>query len=114
MIAIAAFVCAVVAVHDGDTLRCASGVRVRLAGIDAPEIGKCPRYRWCAPGDAVASREALKRMVIGRVIRCTVAGVSYDRTVAWCRTPAGGDVSCAMFRAGRAIRRWDYDRRLCQ
>ena len=113
MILLATFLCTVAGVHDGDTLRCGSGTRVRLAGIDAPEVGRCPRYRWCAKGDAQASRRALERMTLGRTIRCEANGTSYDRVTAWCR--AGGvDVNCAMVRSGFAIRRWDYDRRLCR
>ena len=35
------FSCAVASITDGDTLRCADGTRVRIAGIDAPEISAC-------------------------------------------------------------------------
>jgi endonuclease YncB( thermonuclease family) len=110
---IAAFLCLVVAVHDGDTLRCQNGTRVRLAGIDAPEIGACPRYRWCAKGDAQASRRALEGMTLRRSIRCEPVATSYGRTVAWCSI-GGVDISCAQYRGGFAIRRWDYDRHLCK
>lgn len=110
---LAAFLCSVIAVHDGDTLRCRGGTRVRLEAIDAPEVGECPRYRTCAPGDALASRRALRRMALGKTIRCQGDGHSYDRIVAWCA--AGGvDLSCAMYRGGYAVRRWDYNHRLCR
>lgn len=45
-------------VVDGDTLRCGP-TRLRLLGIDAPEIHQCPRYRTCAPGDGQASKRSL-------------------------------------------------------
>lgn len=113
MLLLATFLCTVVSVHDGDTLRCRDGTRVRLEAIDAPEVGECPRYRSCAPGDALASRRALSVMVMGRTIRCTATGRSYGRVLAWCQAN-GTDVSCAMVRGGFAIRRWDRQRRLCR
>ena len=46
-------------VVDGDTLRCGS-IRLRLLGIDAPELpGHCARYRECAPGDGFSSKRSL-------------------------------------------------------
>jgi len=55
--------CLVASVYDGDTITCEGGTRLRLAGIDAPEI-KCPRRRRpCAPGDPIASRDNLRRLV---------------------------------------------------
>src|SRR4051794_39701410 len=45
-------------VVDGDTLRCGP-VRLRLLGIDAPEIERCPRWRVCAPGDGQAAKRGL-------------------------------------------------------
>jgi len=45
-------------VVDGDTLHCGP-LRLRLLGIDAPEIERCPRWRVCAPGDGNASKRSL-------------------------------------------------------
>ena len=46
-------------VIDGDTLRCGQ-IRLRLLGIDAPELpGHCARYRECAPGDGFSSKRSL-------------------------------------------------------
>ena len=46
-------------VVGGDTLRCGPA-RLRLLGIDAPELaGHCVRYRQCAPGDGNASKRSL-------------------------------------------------------
>lgn len=45
-------------VVDGDTLRCGPE-RLRLLGIDAPEIERCPHWRVCAPGDGQASKRSL-------------------------------------------------------
>lgn len=49
---------------DGDTLRCSEIGRVRLLGIDAPEMpGHCRKSRTCAPGDPAASKKALEKLV---------------------------------------------------
>lgn len=49
-------------VHDGDTFTLGSGDRVRLLGIDAPELGNC---------GASESAELLKSMVLNKVIKIT-------------------------------------------
>ena len=61
---------------DGDTLRCAppgqgsKRERVRLIGIDAPELpGHCDPRRRCVSGNARASKAALQRLVGGRWVR---------------------------------------------
>lgn len=104
---IALFLCAVASIHDGDSLRCADGTRIRLAGIDAPELAACHgrRGRICVPGDAQASKRALEHLIAGRTLRCRAVGTSYGRVTAWCR--AGSvDISCALVRGGYAAR-WD-------
>lgn len=115
--ALAFFACTVASVTDGDTLRCADGTRVRLAAVDAPEIGPCRgrRGRVCVPGDGQASRRALEGLVRGQVLRCERVGVSYGRVVAWCRAGTV-DLSCAMVRQGAAVYEPGYDRgrRLCR
>lgn len=59
--------CIVAHVHDGDTIRCTDGTRLRLAAIDAPEMGRCRRGRTCAPGDPRASRDNLRRLAGPRI-----------------------------------------------
>lgn len=111
----AAFVCQSPRIVDGDTLRC-GGVRVRLARIDAPELaGHCARGRHCAPGDGVASKAALQRMIGDQPLSCRPVPASpeggsvYDR---WGRLVArcavhGSDVGEAMIAGGWAIR-WPH------
>lgn len=113
--AAATFACAPISVYDGDTLTCSSEVRVRLAAVDAPEMRKCRRGRVCAPGDPVASRNALSRLALGKTLQCRKTGTSYNRIVAWCR--AGTiDLSCAQYRGRYAVHAVQYDRRreLCR
>lgn len=105
LLAAAALACTVI---DGDTLRC-EGERVRLLGIDAPEIGHCRKGRDCAPGDGRASKANLERLVRGRQIR--IQRMGRDR---WGRTLAlvwagPHNLSCAQLTARQAIYRPEWD-----
>lgn len=100
-------------VVDGDTLRIGKE-RVRLLGIDAPELHGCPRTRTCAPGDGQASKAALARQIGGREVRITRVGKDrYGRTLAVAHV---GEVnlSCAQLADGQAIYKsaWDNGRRI--
>lgn len=98
--------CPSVNVLDGDTFDC--GVtRIRLEGIDAPELkGHCRPGRTCAPGDPQASTANLVRLTEWRTIRCTTTDTDvYGRTVARC-TAGEMDLSCAQIESGNAIRRY--------
>lgn len=103
----ALFLCAVVSVHDGDSLRCADGTRIRLYAIDAPELAGChgKRGRVCVPGDGQASRRSLARLASGRTLQCAKLGMSYKRVVARC-TIGAVDLSCAQVRRGAAVVRY--------
>lgn len=63
----------VMRVLDGDTFETAHGVRVRLAGFDAPELGE--------PGGKEAA-EHLRKMILEKEVRIDQVGTSYDRVVA--------------------------------
>lgn len=99
--------CQLVAI-DGDTLRCGRE-RIRLLGIDAPELpGHCRRGRTCAPGDPRASKEYLARALRGRAVIERHGVDRYGRTLALVRV-GGADLSCRQLRAKQAIyiARWD-------
>jgi endonuclease YncB( thermonuclease family) len=69
-------------VVDGDSLRCGD-TRVRLLGIDAPEISHCPRWRVCVVGDGQASKRSLRgALTYGPVRYQPVAIDRFGRTVA--------------------------------
>ena len=91
--------CAVAAVHDGDTLvaDCPAGeIKVRVFGIDAPEMKQEP---W---GDR--SREALRGLLprFGSITLRVMDQDRYSRTVA--QVLAGErDVGLEMVRQGRAL-----------
>lgn len=107
------FTCSVAAITDGDTLRCTDGTRVRLAGIDAPEISPCAPERKCVSGDGTASRRSLAGLASARTLRCEAVGISYKRIVAFCSAGAL-DLSCAQVRAGQAVTRYSEKARVCR
>lgn len=117
------FDCTPTRVWDGDgPIWCAEGPRVRLSGIAAREIdGSCRSNQPCPTAGAEEARDALARLVgrptgasreghvlvDGPTMRCvSVGGGGGSRTAAWCVSPIGGDLSCAMVRRGWALR-WD-------
>ena len=95
-------------VVDGDSLRCGE-VRLRLLGIDAPELHGCPHWRVCVKGDGEASKQSLARAT--RYGPVTYRLVTYDRfgrsvVMAW----AGKvNLSCWQLQAHQAAYkpRWD-------
>ena len=81
-------------VIDGDTIDI-NGTRIRLAGIDAPELdhpyGKTAKW-------------TLLDLCKGHEVRAVFDGdQSYDRTGATCYLPDGRDLSAEMVKAGMAI-----------
>lgn len=99
---------------DGDTLRCTQIGRVRLLGIDAPEMpGHCRKGRVCAPGDPKKSKAHLAKLIRGGVTIAPVTRDRYGRTVAQVYS-GRGNVACEQLRAGLAIYvgKWDNGRRL--
>nr|WP_317128334.1 thermonuclease family protein [Sphingomonas baiyangensis] len=95
-------------VTDGDTIRC-SGERIRLLGIDAPELpGHCQRGRVCAPGDPYASSRSLGEASAGELSIDRVGEDRYGRTLARVAGPKG-DLSCWQLKHGQAIYVPDWD-----
>ena len=113
MVAIDAIPCPSAYVVDGDSLRCGS-TRIRLLGIDAPELGRCPSWRVCEAGDGKASRQSLQRALrLGPVTYRLVTVDRFGRSVviAW----AGRvNLSCYQLQARQAVYkpRWDNGRRI--
>lgn len=117
MFAFAVFASAALAcaVTDGDSLRCGRE-RVRLLGIDAPELHRCPRDRRCAPGNGGASKAALARAVGARKVNLQRVGKDrYGRTIAIVHV-GRVNLSCAQLAAGQAIYKpqWDNGRRIAR
>jgi endonuclease YncB( thermonuclease family) len=114
------FDCTPTRVWDGDgPVWCAEGPRIRLSGIAARESdGTCHTNQPCPKASAEASRDALVQLVgkatgrsreghvlvRGPTMRCqSVGSGGGSRTAAWCVSPKGGDLSCAMVRGGWAL-----------
>lgn len=93
--------CLVAALHDADTLTCATGERIRLAGIEASELhGGCHLPR-CAPLDGQAARAVATRLLLRQTLACEPLGTSWRRIVARCSLN-GRDVGCALISLGAA------------
>lgn len=100
------FECSNPTVVDGDTIRCGD-LRVRLHGIDAPEMpGHCRPGRECTPGDPYASSENLRQLIGGSALQCRQVDVdAYGRSVARC-SAGDQDLSCGQLGGGHAVRRY--------
>ena len=92
----------VAAIHDGDTLTLSSGEKIRLFGIDAPELRqKCLQGGACVPCGQRA-REALVALTASRSVVCVPRSRSYDRIVGECSAD-GKPLGPAMLRQGAAV-----------
>lgn len=81
-------------VIDGDTIDI-DGTRLRLAGIDAPELDHPfgNQAKW-----------AMVKLCKGQVITARILPeLSYDRVVAQCFLPDGRDLAAELVRAGLAL-----------
>lgn len=96
---------------DGDTLVCDGGLRLRLNGIDAPELpGHCRAGRRCEPGDPFASQATLQNAIGSGELRYRALRVDYyGRTVAEVTTVDGLDLSCVQLQVRSATYRADWD-----
>ena len=116
------FRCTPTRVWDGDgPVWCAEGPRLRIAGIAARETdGTCRTNQPCPAATAEQARDALVAvvgiprgvapeghvLVAGPMMTCrSEGGAGGSRTAAWCTSPRGGDVSCAMLRT-RTVLAW--------
>lgn len=87
---------------DGDTLELA-GRRVRLVGIDAPELGQVCGETLRPVRCGADAREELRRLVAGDGVECRVSGRDrWARDLATCRA-GESDLGAAMVRAGHAV-----------
>nr|WP_081984506.1 hypothetical protein [Sphingomonas sp. 35-24ZXX] len=115
------FECTPTHVWDGDgPIWCAEGPRIRLSGIAAREMdGSCSPGHPCPTASAEEARDGLAKLlgtvagtastghllVKGPRLSCVSdGGAGGTRTAAWCSSPVHGDISCAMVKAGLAMR----------
>ena len=110
------FTCEVARVTDGDTFRCADGVRVRLHAVAARELDEtCGANHPCPAASGAAAKAELERLIAGRSVDCARTGRSYNRVTAVCWTPAQVEVNCALVRRGVAViwPRYNRQRPIC-
>jgi endonuclease YncB( thermonuclease family) len=95
-------------VVDGDTLRIGEQ-RIRLTGLDAPELGQSctgPDSRNWSCG--AAAKTFLAGLIEGRPVTCVRSGRdAYDRTLATC-TVDGDDIGAQIVAAGWAVADFAY------
>lgn len=81
-------------VIDGDTI-VISGTKIRLAGIDAPEL----HHPW-----GKKAKFAMIELCKGKVVTAVIQeDVSYDRIVATCYLPDGTDLAAELVKQGLAL-----------
>jgi len=91
-----------VRVVDGDTLLLEGGERVRLLGVDAPELAREGR---AGEAGAKEAKEFLRRLAEGRRVRLELDGEpkdKYGRTLAYVFTEEGEMANEELIRAGLA------------
>lgn len=95
-------------------MRCGSE-RIRLIGIDAPELHGCRKGRTCVPGDGQASKRHLAKLIEGKQLTIERHGRDrYGRTLAY--VWAGSvNLSCAQIRRKMAVYvpKWNTGGRGC-
>jgi endonuclease YncB( thermonuclease family) len=97
------------AIVDGDTIRI-GGERIRLIGMDAPEL-----RQTCRDGSGRdwscgrAARDRLAVLVAGRKVTCSLRGHDrYGRVLAACTSSAGDDLGGTLVGEGFAVAYGDY------
>ncbi len=102
----------VVKVYDGDTIELKDGTKVRLIGVDAPEV-ESP-YTHAEPGGD-QSRDSVKAMLLGQRVRVVQGPQPFDKYGRSLGYVYLGDVlvNGRIIRDGwaRAYRRYDYRER---
>jgi endonuclease YncB( thermonuclease family) len=91
-------------VADGDSLSIGED-RIRLAGIDAPELGQqCTAPHNVEWACGLAAKRELERRIGDGAVSCRQLRIDpYDRIVAICTTSDGSDLSAEMARSGHAL-----------
>lgn len=90
-------------VHDGDTLTVAGAHRVRLAGVDAPELSQ---------NFGAQSRAALKTLALGQVVSVVYSDTDrYGRLLGQVFSSGCADVNLRLVQAGAA---WFYRAYQCE
>ncbi|MEQ8589651.1 MAG: thermonuclease family protein [Roseitalea porphyridii] len=96
-----------VRVIDGDSLAMGER-RLRLKGIDAPELDQRCRREGLEYACGMEARSRLRALVGGDTVSCAVEGVDrYGRDLVRCKA-GGRDLNRMMVRSGHAVSFGDY------
>ncbi len=97
-------------VHDGDTFRCSDDLRVRVWGIDTPEVP--PAVKVAEPGGFEA-RDYLRSYISDKTLRCIDKGKSWNRKVGQCFVNFNNqqlDIALPLIIKGFAIEKEKYSK----
>lgn len=94
---------------DGDTIRIRNQ-RIRLMGMDAPEIHQTCRDAFGRDWSCgVAARDRLAALISAAIVRCSPSGHDrYGRVLAVCTSSAGEDLGGTLVHEGLAVAYGDY------
>lgn len=96
------------AIVDGDTLKIA-GTRIRLEGVDAPELGQKCGLNGVVYACGQRAREALGRLADGGPVTCHGRQRDkYGRLLAVCSVP-GGQINARLVELGWAVAYGGYE-----
>ncbi len=98
------FSCRVSSITDGDTLRCADGMRIRLHAVAARESDEtCSPGHPCPSASAASATAKLSELASGQTLQCQKTGTSYKRVTAICQNEDRVEINCAMVRSGTTV-----------
>lgn len=87
---------------DGDTL-VLGGRRIRLLGLDAPELGQTCQRGTVAYRCGEEARTAMRALLLGETVTCAARGSDrFGRTLAICEV-RGQDIGATLVRRGLAV-----------
>lgn len=102
----------ILSIHDGDTFTLATGERIRISNIDAPEVEGSPScsptpkpWAWCDYPLGEAARQRLQALAASGIYPARSGVDRYGRTLATVTTSQGEDVGELLIAEGLA-RKW--------
>jgi len=103
-------ICLAALAIDGDTLACADGTRLRVAGIEANELHQPGCHLPACPAmSGVEARERMQAIVSGKTLTYQPVGKTWNRISARVTLPDGRDLACQAIRDGVAVRWEKFD-----
>ncbi len=96
------------AIIDGDTI-IISTLKIRLLGIDAPELRQFCGIKKAKYACGLEAKEYLKKLIANKPVTCYWDKKDkYQRVLATCQTKKVDNINAAMVRDGWAVSYYDY------